>query len=147
MKNTENLYRLKDKLIENLCDYADAQINSAAVVDVIQKASSAVKNICKIIEACEDEESYSNRGGSYRGSSYDDGGVEYGRSMSSYARGRRNAPRDAMGRYSGDGYSRDGYSRHSGSEAAEEIRALIYSAPDEQTKQEMERLADMLERR
>ena len=73
--------------------------------------------------------------GSYRGS-YNDGG--------SYAMGRgrgRYANRDSMGRYS----SNDGYSR-SGS-MADELRDLMNMAPDEQTRQEMQRLIQKMESR
>lgn len=144
MENLENLYRLKTKLIKNIGDYADSQLTSG-VVDVIQKASSAAKDICKIIEACEEEEEgYSQRGGSYRNSYAGESGRDEG---GSYARGRRRAPRDSMGRYSGYGYSRDGYSRHSGQKTAEEIRALMSDAPDDETRREMERLVKMLEQR
>lgn len=85
---------------------------------------------------------YSREGGSYRGSygdSYNDGG--------SYARGRgRNARRDSMGRYSSDGsYGRD-YSRDGGN-MADELRDLMEQAPDEQTRQEMQRLVQKLEQR
>lgn len=142
MKQTDKLYRLKDNIINNLGDYADAQL-SPAVMEVIRNASSAAKNLCKIIEACEEEEGgYSERGYSmdgYRGGrSYDDG-----RSYAdgnSYARGRRRAPRDSMGRYSG-------YSRHSGREAAEDLRAMAKEAPDEESRRELERVADMMEQR
>ena len=74
--------------------------------------------------------SYRDGGGSYRGS-YNDGG--------SYARGR-NARRDSMGRYSRD----DGYSRDGG--MVDDLRDLADRAPDEQTRQEMQRLIQKLER-
>ena len=89
--------------------------------DTIDKLTHSLKSIKATIAMMEDEDGYSNRaypmGGSYRysrdGSSYRDGmGGSYrsrdGRSMNrnggsyrSYARGRMNARRDSMGRYSG----------------------------------------------
>lgn len=57
----------------------------------------------------------------------------------SYARGRRNARRDAMGRYSSErGYSRAG-------EFADKIEELMDSAHNEQIKREMQKLAEKAE--
>lgn len=55
----------------------------------------------------------------------------------SYA-GRRNARRDSMGRYSGDGYSRDGG-------MVEELRELMQDAPDERTRLEFKRFIEKIE--
>lgn len=138
MEDLKNLHRLKEKLIKNLGDYADAQLSSSGVLNVIKAGASAADHICNIIKACEEsgDDGYSERAYPMY---YDDGGVEPGRATSSYARGRRNAPRDSMGRYSG-------YSMHSGREAAEQIRALMHEAPDEETRREMERLVNKLDR-
>jgi hypothetical protein len=74
--------------------------------------------------------------GSYEGS-YDDG------MGGSYARGRgRNAKRDSMGRYSREG----GYSRADGKqEYIEHMRDLIMDAPDEQTRQSIQRMISEME--
>ena len=80
---------------------------------------------------------YSRDGGSYRGS-YEGG---------SYARGRgRNANRDSMGRYSSRGYSRDGGYSNAG-DMVDELRDLMNQAPDDQTRQEMQRLIQKMENR
>lgn len=136
------LYDLKEKLCKELEEYAERDI-TASSLDVIAKLAQALKNVEKIIGMGEEAEGeYSNRGGSYR---YMDGvDHEYGRGMvsyrdGSYARGRRNAPRDAMGRYSGEGYSRHG-------DMAEQLRQLMHDAPDEETRREIERLASKVER-
>ena len=50
----------------------------------------------------------------------------------SYARGRTNAPRDRMGRYSG-------------SSMADELRELMEDAPDEQTRQEFQKFIRKIE--
>lgn len=109
------LYEIKEKLMKELEQYGSEEM-SAGSLEVIDKLAHAIKNICKIIEAYEEEEGYSEEGGgggSYR-YSYEGGGgnrrysYEGGRG-GSYARGRgrgRNARRDSMGRYSSDGYSR-----------------------------------------
>ena len=52
----------------------------------------------------------------------------------SYARG---AKRDSMGRYSSEGYSRTG-------EMADRLRELVNEAPDDRTRQEIQRLADRM---
>lgn len=146
------LYELKDKLLQELEEYGSKEL-SAGTLDVVDKLSHAVKNLCKIIEMKEDEEEYSgammggmggtsyarggnrggSRGGSYRGSYEGRGG--------SYARGRgRNARRDSMGRYSSErGYSRDG------EELADQLRDLMEDAPDEAIRKDIERLLRKVE--
>lgn len=129
----DKLYELKDKLCQELDEMAEKPLNPQSL-DMIYKLASAAKNVEKILMAKED--GYSGRGsyrggsyGSYEGGSYGEGG--------SYARGRRNAPRDSMGRYSGEGYSRHG-------DMAEELRGLMADAP-EHIKRDMQRLLEKLE--
>ena len=157
----ENL--IKD--LHELCETISRAINTAnekiraaggkvssADMDYIDKLTHSLKSIkatIAMMEAEQDDGEYSERyyrdgsyrrgysrdGGSYRGSygDYNDG---------SYARGRgRNANRDSMGRYSGMGYSRDGGSM------VDELRELMQDAPDEQTRQEMQRLIQKMEQR
>lgn len=148
------LYELKDKLLQELEEYGTKEL-SAGTLDVVDKLSHAVKNLCKIIEMKEDEEEYSgdmmgnrmmggtsyarggnrggSRGGSYRGSYEGRGG--------SYARGRgSNVRRDSMGRYSSErGYSRDGM------EMADQLRDLMEDAPDEAIRKDIERLLRKVE--
>lgn len=135
----DKLYDLKEKLLKELEGYADKQL-SASSLDIVKKMSSTVDHLCNIVKACEEEEGgYSSRSYAYRM----DSGVEPGRDMSyrgSYARGRRGAPRDSMGRYSGE----MGYSRHG--DVADQIRELMDQAPDEQTRRELERIASKMER-
>ena len=145
------LYELKEKLLQELEEYGRKEL-STGTLDVVDKLSHAIKNICKIIEMKEDEEysgdmmggmggtSYArggnrggSRGGSYRGSYEGRGG--------SYARGRgSNARRDSMGRYSSErGYSRDG------EDLADQLRDLMEDAPDETIRRDMERLLRKVE--
>lgn len=119
---------------------------STGDIDYIDKLTHALKSIKAVIKMTEEAEmddgDYSGRmysrgydRGSYRGS-YNDGG--------SYAMGRgrgRYANRDSMGRYS----SNDGYSR--GGNMADELRDLMNMAPDEQTRQEMQRIVSKLDNR
>ncbi len=128
------LYELKEKLMKELEEYGSQEL-SAGSLEVVDKLSHSIKNICKIIEAYEeDEEDYSMRGRSYEGGS---GGSYRGRTSrnygggsyrgGSYARGRgSNARRDSMGRYAREG----GYSRADGVEdLVEEIRGMMQELP------------------
>lgn len=114
---------------------------SAADVDYVDKLTHALKSIKSTIAMMEESEAeeysnYSRDGGSYRGYS-----------RGSYARGRMNAKRDSMGRYSGE-YSReyrDGYSR--GGSMADQLRDMMQDAPDDRTRQEFQRMIEKLEQR
>lgn len=125
------LYDLKKMLMKELENYGSKGELSAGTLEIVDKLTHTLKNLCKIIEDTE-ESDYSgnypmNYDRSYRGS-YRDG---------SYA-GRRYARRDSMGRYSGErGYSRAGL--------ADELRGLMADAPDDHTRQEIKRLADKLD--
>jgi hypothetical protein len=98
------MHKIKEMLMNELYEYEDKakKMNGGKLsqVDVerIHKLTDTVKNIDKI-EYLESEEGYSEDG-HYMGE-----GRIYG---TSYARGRRNARRDSMGRYSRD----DGMGMH-----------------------------------
>ena len=110
---------------------------SAGDVDMLDKLTHSLKSIKSTIALMEDEGYSNNDGGSYRymrnGGSY----RGYSRNGSyrnrSYARGRMNAQRDSMGRYSGD----DGM--------VEELRGLMEDAPNETIKRDIQRLVEKLE--
>ena len=124
------MHDLKDLLCAELKDYAEKGKRSGelskADVEVIDTVLNSVKNIYKIDKYKEEMEGYSEDGhymgeGRIYGTSYDDGMHREG--GYSYARGRRYARRDSMGRYSRDdgmSYARDGrgmrggYSRDEG---------------------------------
>ena len=138
----QELYELKEKLMNELTEYAKKKEMSSGSLDVIDKMAHALKNLNKVIEDCE-EGGYSSEG-SYRGmsnrsymysrdgGSYDDG------SYNSYARGRgRGAARDAMGRYSSEGYS--------GHDMVGELKNLMHDVPDERTRQSIQRLIQKME--
>lgn len=120
------LYELKDKLMRELEQYGKKDM-TAGTLEVVDKLSHAIKNICKIMESADDE-GYSQRSGRY---SYNmrDGG-------NSYARGRgRNARRDTMGRYSrADGVD----------ELVESVRGMMDDLP-EHLKQDAQRFVRKLE--
>ena len=100
------LYELKDKLMNELEDYSENGKFSKDDAENIKALSASIEHICNICKDAEEEEDgYSGRmypdgmGGSYRGYSRDNGRM--GRNGYSMARGRMNARRDSMGRYSG----------------------------------------------
>lgn len=155
-----DLYKLKEMLCEELKEYGKKGELSAGSLEVVDTLAHAAKNLDKIIEAYEEEEGYSERGGSYarggggrggnqgggqsnRGGSYENrySREYYSRDGGSYARGRgRNARRDSMGRYSSEG----GYSR-AADEMVEQLEELKEQAPDNQTRQEIQRLITKFE--
>lgn len=120
------LYELKEMLCKELEEMGGKGELTGGSLSTIDTLAHALKNVNKIIEAKEEEDGYSGR--------YYDG--SYNRS---YARGRTNARRDSMGRY-----SRDGYSRAAG-DMADRMRSLASDAPDETTRREMERMASKME--
>ena len=150
------IYELKEMLMKELEEYGRKRDMSTGTLEVVDKLAHTIKNLCKIIEAAEEEEGgYSGRGGSYVGGSYarggrggQGGGSNRGGSYrggsyegGSYARGRgRNARRDSMGRYSSEqGYSRDA------AEMADQLRELMEQAPDENIRRGVERLLMQVE--
>lgn len=153
------IYELKEMLMKELEEYGRKRDMSTGTLEVVDKLAHTIKNLCKIIEAAEEEEGgYSGRGGSYVGGSYarggrgGQGGGSYrggsyrggsydGGMGGSYARGRgRNARRDSMGRYSSEmGYSRDA------AEMADQLRELMEQAPDENIRRGVERLLMQVE--
>lgn len=140
----QELYDLKDMLCKELKEYGKKDEMSAGSLEVVDKLTHAMKNLDKVIEAYEESDEYSNRaypdgmGGSYRGGRGTSYRGPYMGNGSSYARGRMNARRDSMGRYSGNGYSRDGG-------MAEELRELMQDAPNESIKRDIQRLVDKIE--
>lgn len=127
---------------------------SMSNLEAIDKLSHSIKNLCKIIEDNEMggysmDDGYSMRRGYSRGYSNDDmrhrqmdlsyADNSYGMMPYSYDdRGRGSqANRDSMGRYSSRGYSRNGM--------VDNIRNLMAEAPDERTRQELQRIMDRME--
>lgn len=135
------LYELKEMLMDELKEYGSKKDMSTGSLDVVDKLSHTIKNLCKIIEDMEDEQySMANEDMMRVGQSYRRGDNRSYRG-NSYARGRgRNARRDSMGRYSSEG----GYSQAM-DDMADELRSLMEDAPDERTKQEFQRFIKKIE--
>lgn len=127
------------KLMEYVCDELDELERkvgkdgklSATEVQYLDMLAHTKKNLLKAEEMSE---------GEYSGYSRDGG---YSREGDSYARGRRNARRDSMGRYSRS-YN-DGYSMADDDMVAE-LRELMRNAPDERTRTEFQRFIQKLEK-
>ena len=126
------------KELETLCDVLSDKLSektrkvksggmSDGDLDTIDKLTHALASVKKIMAFMEDEGEYSgyypagsyrdNYRGSYRGGSY---------------------KRDRMGRYS----SERGYSRN---DLADKMRDLMHDAPDDRTRQEIQRMVEKLE--
>lgn len=108
---------LKEMLCDELEEYGAKDKLDVGALDVVDKLAHTIKNLDKIIE-----------GGEYSGNYMD--GYERG--------GRRSYRRDSRGRYSRRYYM--------AGDIADEIRDLMKDAPDEQTKREMMKLVDHLEK-
>ena len=119
------IYKLKDKIVEELEEYGEKNEIKASELPTIDTLAHTAKNLCKLLQMCEEETGYSY-GDRYYGrnySRYDDG--------MSYARGRR--------RYS-DGYS------GSGDWMTEMLEELKEKAPNSHMKQEFDEFIKRLER-
>lgn len=140
------LYELKEKLMDHLEEYSKKDLTGSNL-EIVDKLSHTIKNLCKIIEDMEESEGESyamdgmgggsyrssyarnGRGGSYRGGNYSRRGMSYADN-----RGRgSNAQRDSMGRYS------------SADEYMDDLRDLMESAPDQKTRMEFEKFIRKME--
>lgn len=140
---------MHDRLFDKLCDILEEIEQkpnlSASDIQIIDWITHAKKSMLATEEMMDGgySNNYSGRryGGSYDGS-YDDGSY---RGMS-YARGRgRNAKRDSMGRYARDGRSYRGYSRDAKEDFMNEMRSMMDSAPDDNTRQSIQRMISQME--
>lgn len=152
MEHLEGILKLTDSELGNIVQ--NGKYRSREEIDSVYKLIDIAKDIYCIWDYEEGVEDSSYEGGmaherggrSYRGSyenSYDGG---------SYARGRgRGAKRDSMGRYARDGGrsyrgSYRGYSRDDGKkEYIENLREMMEDAPDDQTRQSIQRMIQQME--
>ena len=148
------MHKIKEMLMNELYEYEDKAKRmtngkiSQSELDKIHKLTDTVKNIDKI-EMLEDGDGYSSD------TDFMGEGRMYG---TSYARGRRYAKRDSMGRYSRDGgmrddgdnsydrngrmmYSRDGAKEHLMKKAEE----MLDMAKDHKERRAIEKLMRELE--
>lgn len=145
------LYELKEKLLNTLEDYSKKEM-TASNLEIVDKLSHTIKNLCKIIEDAEESE-YSERGGSYAnmgGGSYARGRYSReGRGGSSYARGGRYSREGgsyADGRGRGSQANRDSMGRYSSNDGMiSDLRDLMEDAPDEKTRMEFDKFIRKME--
>lgn len=156
------MHDLKDLLCAELDDFAEKGKKSGKMsmgdLESIHKLTDTVKNILKI-DTLSEELGYSEDGtymgeGRIYGTSYDDGMHREG--GYSYARGRRYARRDSMGRYSRDygmSYARDGrgmrggYSRDEGKHyMMGELERLMDEASTPTEREALKKCMQALER-
>lgn len=129
MKDLETLCGvISDKISEKTRKIKNSGMNDGDL-ETIDKLTHSLASVKKIMAFMEDEGEYSGNypmsyresyRGSYRGGSY------------------RNQRRDSMGRYSGE----RGYSRN---DLADKMRDLMMDAPDDRTRQEIQRMVEKLE--
>lgn len=116
------IYELKEMLCKELEGYGTKGELSAGTLDIVDKLAHTIKNLDKIIECYEEDE------GSYGMSMREDM-----RRGGSYANRRM-----SRNRYSNEGYSRN-------ADIAERLRDLMADAPDERTRNEIQRLVNKME--
>lgn len=135
------LYALKDQIVEELEHYGMNGEFSRSELPTIDMLSHTAKNLCKLIEACEERTGYSygNRVHMRGNYSYNDRGRYDHRSPyydNSFARGRgRSASRDSMGRYSSD----DDW-------MIETLNELKEKAPNDHMREEFDEFITRMER-
>lgn len=135
-KKTEMLRSLCEALTAELEEYSKkiekADKMSAGDLEAVDKLSHALKSIKTTIAMMEADGGYSERYVPRMGAYYGPGGM-------SYARGRTNARRDSMGRYSREGgysYATDG--------VMDEMRNLAAQLPEEHRRRIEQALDGMM---
>lgn len=128
----QRLFNLYDELCEEICEFSKKYPNfkeSEGVIKFGDTLAHFTKNVGKIIEQkmeMEEAQEYSQRG-SYAG------GMSHRASYAPTNAYRSSHKRNAMGQFSRAG----GYSRHG--DIAEQLRHVMQEAPDEQTRQIIQR--------
>lgn len=133
MDSLEGIMKIADQELDSIVK--NGKFRSREEIESAEKLVKMMEKITCIWDMDSGEDGYSG-GRSYEG----------GRS---YARGRGQR-RNSMGRYSRDGgsyYGRGSYAQggYSG-DFAEDLRGMMDSAPDEQTRQSLQRMLDQMGR-
>jgi len=155
MEHLDGIVKLAGNELKAIID--NGKFRSREEIDSVYKLMDIIKDAHCIWEYEDTESEYSEDGMSYDGSYARQGGRPYRGSYessyadgNSYARGRRNARRDSMGRYSRDGYRGNsyerGYSRDGKEEYIEHLREMMDTAPDEQTRQSIQRMIQQMDK-
>ena len=156
MEHLEGILKLVDNELDAI--NKNGKFRSREEIDSVYKLIDIAKDVYCIWEyedgmdessemAYANENSYARGGRGSRANnrgSYD-GSYEGG----SYARGRgRGARRDSMGRYAREGSYRGSYARYSRDgkqEFVENLRDMMEDAPDDQTRQSIQRMIQQME--
>lgn len=134
---SEVRYDLKEKLCEELEDYARKQDMGAGDLEVIHKLTDTIKNIDKIC-MLEGEDGYSQSSGY-------DGGSSYANRGRHYVRGHYSRDGGNMGGYSVRRDGRGRYSRDDGRSQMMEHLEMALDAANEQDREDIKRFMRKLE--
>ena len=150
MEHLEGILKLVDKELGAI--EQNGKFRSREEVDTVYKLIDIAKDVYCIWDYEDGSDGYSDDGYSRTGYPYHHGIVyDDGRS---YSRGRgKGVKRDSMGRYSKDGampyhggMNYRGYSREDGNrEYIDELREMMENAPDENTRQSIQRMIAQME--
>lgn len=136
MEQIDGIVRISANELQAIID--NGKYRSREEIDSVYKLMDIIKDAHCIWKYEDEESEYSEEGRSYDGSYR----TRRGNYEGSYARGRK---RYADGRFAP--YSRRGYSNDGREEYVEHLRGLMDGAPDEQTRQSMQRMISQLEQR
>ena len=109
-----DLYKVRDMLVNELKEFGKKGELSKTSLDAINKLSHAAKNVCKVIDYCEQEE------------------YDYSNAMS--------RAYDSYSRDGGNSYKRS-YSR-AHEDVKDHLRRLMDNANDERVREELRRMID-----
>lgn len=143
MQNLDKILEMADNEFGAMVK--NGKFRSREEIDSVYKLMDIVKDVYCVW----DYEDGMDAGDSYGEGNYGYDGGSYGR------RGRgSNAKRDSMGRYRDggyrngnyrDGYGRRGYRDGGKEEFTDELRDMLRDAPDEQTRQSIQRVIDNIQ--
>ena len=123
MEQMEQLYKIKERLIDEIIQFEQKQDLSRQDIETIKYLASGADHICNLLKAMERDE-YSNRGMGYsRRPAYDDG--MGGISQSSYRRG-----------------SSYRYSRHGGQD---ELQNALQEIRDPNVRMKIQKIVEEME--
>jgi hypothetical protein len=115
------LYNVKDMLLNEIKEYGTKDKLDLKDVEVVDKLAHAAKNMCKVIEDCENESMGYSNGYSYENPSM---------------RNRRNPNMSMRNMRGGNSRMDGGYSNHGGFN--NELQELLQQAPNDYVRQKLQ---------
>ena len=151
MKSVEGILKLVDNELDSIV--SNGKFRSREEVDTAHKLIEIAEGIYCIWKYEDEGESGFSEYGSYDDGSYESrrsyrngGGGRSRRGMSGARYGSRNSGESRRGSYEGSSYRRGGYSRGDArQEYIEELRELMEEAPDDQSRQSIQRMITQME--